>query len=217
MHLVRLTVDRRRFAAWASRHGLAHADTGYLAHQAGRLILGADAPQPFRAREGADGLTITGYAQADADALRARAAAGPAGDQLLQAESVPVPALAAGQRVAFDLLMVPTRRRRGREQDVYLARRGAGRPAREAIYLDWLADKLSGALRVETSALAAPPRVAALTRRDAARQLRVVHLPVAWARGTATITDPADLTALLAGGVGRHAAFGAGALLLRPA
>jgi CRISPR system Cascade subunit CasE len=54
-------------------------------------------------------------------------------------------------------------------------------------------------------------------RRDKSRRLRSVEGPDASFSGVLVVEDPEKFAGLLAHGVGRHAAFGYGMLLLRPA
>ena len=141
----------------------------------------------------------------------------------------------AGQRLGFDLHARPIRRLRrdlgagpgriskGREVDAYLLealRRhpatpdgmaGAGR-TREAVYLDWLAERLGSAARLERNA----SRLARFRRVRVARGTHGSEGPDATIHGTLSVTDPASFAALLARGVGRHRAYGYGMLLLRP-
>lgn len=149
----------------------------------------------------------------------------------------------AGRRLGFDLRVRPVRRRRAplgetpppvekgtqtrhREVDAFLAEAtnahaddpegmaGAGR-SREAVYLDWLAERLDGAAALEraTSHLAKFQRLRVARARKGGKP---VEGPDAVIHGTLTVTDPAAFAGLLASGVGRHKAYGFGMLLLRP-
>ena len=61
--------------------------------------------------------------------------------------------------------------------------------------------------------------LASFQRTRAVRRLRGAYSegPDALMRGTLEITDGSAFTKLLAGGIGRHRAYGYGMLLLRPA
>jgi CRISPR system Cascade subunit CasE len=148
----------------------------------------------------------------------------------------------AGRRFAFDLRCLPVRRllrplqpwpdedgraqpySKGAEVDVYLVDAMRQHPdgppkqvnrmrLREELYLAWLAERLAPAanLHAEATTLASFRRV--IVRRGAQRQTA----PEAVFHGELTIADPEAFAKLLAGGVGRHGAFGFGMLLLRPA
>ena len=154
-----------------------------------------------------------------------------------------------GQRLGFDLRARPIRRLRGpvsgpdgticagSEIDAFLLealrghsteapRRGepggmekAGR-SREAVYLDWLAERLAPAAELdrEASRLVRFRRVRAarLDRSSENPCERAAEGPDATIHGVLAVADPAAFAALLARGVGRHRAYGYGMLLLRP-
>jgi CRISPR system Cascade subunit CasE len=86
----------------------------------------------------------------------------------------------------------------------------AGR-SRQAVYVDWLAERLKGAVTLESDV-----RLAHFLRRRAARKNFAPEGPDATLQGNLVIVDPARFQELLAKGVGRHKAYGFGMLLLRP-
>jgi CRISPR system Cascade subunit CasE len=149
----------------------------------------------------------------------------------------------AGQRYGFEVRVRPTVRfgkrvkaerqgsdaakapdgwwARAGEVDAWIA--GRTRPdgdpmlTREDAYTAWLAARLGDAARTEKAEVKQFQRVR--TRRSAhgAPTGRArVEGPDAVMAGTLTVADPAAFAALLARGVGRHAAFGYGMLLLSP-
>ena len=153
---------------------------------------------------------------------------------LHQLESKPMPEdWRCGQRLGFDVRVRPTRRlrnplptpggrlRQGTEMDAfwYEALRNhpeacdgmkhAGR-TRTAVYLDWLAQRLSSAATLDRGA----SRLARFQRHLAVRGDKSVEGPDAVIHGTLTITDGPAFASLLAHGVGRHRAYGYGMLLL---
>lgn len=93
----------------------------------------------------------------------------------------------------------------------------AGR-AREAVYLDWLAERLAPAATLEraSSRLVRFQRTRVARARSQARKGNWIEGPDATIHGTLTIDDPDAFAALLARGVGRHRAYGYGMMLLRP-
>ncbi len=111
---------------------------------------------------------------------------------------------------------------RAGEVDAWVAaRNGAdGDPGltREAAYGDWLATRLDGAATLEADSVRLIQSRRVRTRRSShGRQgARRVEGPEALLSGTLTVTDPAAFARVLARGVGRHAAFGYGLLLLTP-
>ena len=140
-----------------------------------------------------------------------------------------------GQRLGFDVRVRPVRRLhkdlvtpRGRflngsELDAFLSealhrypdnREGMAEAqrSREAVYLDWLAERLAPAAKIDRQAA----RLARFQRNRVARGERAHEGPDATIHGTLTVTRPDAFGELLAHGVGRHRAFGYGMLLLRP-
>ena len=140
-----------------------------------------------------------------------------------------------GQRLGFDLHTRPVRRlrhdletssgkiRKGQEIDAFLLealRRYPdvpdgmvqGNRIRQAVYLDWLSERLGSAAQLDLSA----SRLARFRRVRVARGDRGPEGPDATIHGSLTVNDPVSFAALLARGVGRHRAYGYGMLLLRP-
>lgn len=145
------------------------------------------------------------------------------------------------QRLAFDLRVVPVRRlmraappwpnlaarskqyAKGAELDVFLVdamrKWPSGIPQsveraelRQELYLTWLAERLQPAaeLVLEASRVARSRRITLL--RGKSRQDR----PEAIVHGELVVTDSQAFTDMVTRGVGRHAAYGFGMLLLRP-
>ena len=181
------------------------------------------------------------YSMLDAGTLREAAAVHALPDHLdvlrldrLASKSMP-DAWRTGQRLGFDLQTRPVRRLRndletssdriskGKEIDAYLlealrrypaARDGMvrGNRTREAVYLDWLAERLDAGAELDRDA----SHLARFRRVRVARGNASSEGPDATFHGTLTVTDPTSFAALLARGVGRHRAYGYGMLLLRP-
>jgi len=91
---------------------------------------------------------------------------------------------------------------------------------REAVYLDWLTRRLAAAATIDTATLRAFQRSHARrgthSAGDSSARTRTVEGPDATLGGTLTVTDSDAFASLLARGIGRHAAFGYGMLLLSP-
>ena len=187
------------------------------------------------------GGNLYAYSMLDAMALRTAARAHALPDHLNvlspdQFESKPMPDVwRVGQQLGFDIRARPVRRLRrdldtssgvigkGAEIDAFLLealRRHPTTPSgmekdnrtREAVYLDWLADRLTPAATLDRPA----SRLVRFRRVRVARGDGGPEGPDATFHGTMTVTDPAAFAALLARGVGRHRAYGYGMLLLRP-
>lgn len=239
LHLVRLPIDDHALTAFAIVNGCADDDRGYALHLALRLRYGAAAPQPFRLMgEGADA-NVLGYT-IDADGLN-QAAKLPAIESALDAVFSAAPQLrpmpaewSDGARYHFDVRVRPVVRFGSRvraaranstswqpqagEIDAFVAACQAAPTEtidREDVYRHWLARQLGLAASLDDTALVQARRIR--TRRSSHGQgRRLVGGPEAMLTGTLTVTDGAGFAALLARGVGRHAAFGFGMLLLAP-
>ncbi len=153
----------------------------------------------------------------------------------------------AGRRLAFDVRVRPVRRlikklegssrearrdpewrpaEKGSEMDAFLVARlrafpddpshidgDAAKPSREDVYKSWFRERLQGAATLDERAT----RLASYERRRVLRGRALVDGPDAILHGELTIADSQAFARLLAHGVGRHAAYGYGMLLLRPA
>jgi CRISPR system Cascade subunit CasE len=86
----------------------------------------------------------------------------------------------------------------------------AGR-SREAVYTDWLAQRLAGAATLEPNV-----RLARFQRVRAARKGYSPEGPDAILQGDLTVDDPVRFHLLLCQGIGLHKSYGYGMLLLRP-
>ncbi len=87
---------------------------------------------------------------------------------------------------------------------------------REAVYLDWLARRLEGVATLDMAGLCQfrRSRTRRSTHRLGGARTRAVEGPDAVMAGTLTVVDSHAFTQMLARGIGRHAAFGYGMLLL---
>jgi len=235
LHLVHLPVSPRGFALWARDRGFgpkATQDDGAALHVLLSGLFGKGVLQPFRLFDPDQGdWSLYAYASSDAAALLdiARMVGPP---DMLEAVSLdrlrvkPMPEARAGQRLGFDLRLRPVRRltegSRIRERDAFVSEvfrdhaespngmSQAGR-TREAVYRDWLAERLPGAkLDIQTA------RLVGFQRRRVLRNGRGIEGPDATMQGTLAVTDPAAFAQGLAKGIGRHCAYGYGMLMLRP-
>lgn len=117
---------------------------------------------------------------------------------------------------------VPPGFRKGAEVDAFLVERlrshsdgppdGADLRDREAVYIDWLKERLQPAAEL----------IAQRTRMSHYRRMTVdrrqpIEGPDAILQGELSITDSAAFSRILAKGLGRHTSYGYGMLLLRPA
>jgi len=257
LRLVRLELDAARLA----REGLAarlpptQEDLGYLVHATLAGLFGEGIVQPFRVLDetprrvprtrDATGrrVAVLAYTRHGEDELREHAAtyadparyAACAWDGLA---SKPMPELAAGRRLGFELRACPVvrlaaelevagkdgaplRYQAGQEVDCWVHRRFMTREpeevGREAAYADWLRERLDGAAEATAVRLDGFRRLK-LVRRDhcSPRKTRILERPDALLRGDLEVRDGGAFLRLLARGVGRHRAYGFGMVLLRP-
>lgn len=237
LHMLKLTPDMAGMTRWAEREKfLVHKrndDLGYALHVALKQAFGDLAPRPFALQPGRAGIALLGYTAHPVEELRQHAQSFASPDV---AESLGLPSLAGkqmpdhfpqGQRLGFTVRVRPTirmdrdgDRNKTVERDAYRDTKSGEaehQPSRGEVYQSWLAERLGRAgVRVEHLALEAYRRSVTL-RRDKQRKLQPVDGPDASFSGILHVVEPDLFKALLAGGVGRHAAFGYGMLLLRPA
>jgi CRISPR system Cascade subunit CasE len=238
LHLVKVPLRVAHIAAAARRYrtSLRDLDEGYLVHCLLRSLWRDTAPSPFVLKGRGRVLDAWGYASVDAATLidAARTFGDPyalaAIADVNAVTSRPMPIFEPGRRVGFLLRACPVVRmnrpgyRKGAEVDAFLARCAAvgpeGRVEREAVYREWLASRLdatrSGA-RVERISLAAVSRDRLVRRTQGAERLvRRLERPDVHFEGEMLVQDGRRLLDSLRRGVGRHRAFGFGALILVP-
>ena len=234
LQMIRAEIGARDFQRWMGMRRLQDPDHGM--HCLLTECFGRDlAPRPFRAifpRGGSHGC-LYGYGSAGADDLREAvgAYADPLQCRIIPPHSIdskPMPAeWTAGRRLGFEVRMRPIVRRTdkadtrpGKEWDAFQLEaeqhpKGEMTRSREEVYTDWLRKQFEsrGGAALESAMLAS------FQRTRAVRRLRGTYSegPDALMRGTLEITDGPAFAKLLAGGVGRHRAYGYGMLLLRPA
>ncbi len=152
----------------------------------------------------------------------------------------------SGRRLSFDVRVRPIRRlkndiqswsretaraksprpaaplKAGSEIDAFVVARLRANPegipetggqSREEIYRDWLQERLMGAAKVDL----ARTHLISHERSVVLRGTQRIEGPDATLHGELVIENPDLFTQLLARGAGRHAAYGYGMLLLRPA
>jgi len=238
-HMISLPVDLRELRRLMAVNGLG-ADEGRALHHFLCEAFGKSAVQPFRLMPGRNGsryATLYGYTgQTEAGLRKALAETAPPESELvLDLGHLAVKAMpeswSIGRRLAFDVRVRPVRRlhnpvgsftRKGAEVDAWLLEalhRFPDRPPedvgervrRDEVYARWLAERLDGAARIETVRMTRLDQTVALRKSSASRG------PDVTLQGELTVTNGAAFAEKLRRGVGRHAAYGYGMLLLRPA
>ncbi len=247
LRLVRLELDAARLAREGAAAGLPirQEDLGFLVHSTLAGLFGEGTVQPFRVLdETARQVSVLGYTHRREEELREHAAtyADPARYAACHWDglaSKPVPELAAGRRLGFELRASPVVRlavdievagkdggepqsyRAGSEVDVWVHRRFIAHETaavdRETAYAEWLRERLGAGAVVGAVRLDRFRRVRLVRRgHSTPRKSRVLERPEALLRGDLEVRDSEAFRQLLARGVGRHRAFGFGMLLLRP-
>jgi CRISPR system Cascade subunit CasE len=243
VHLVKVPLRPDKLALAARRRGipLRDLDEGYLVHCILREIWQSLAPAPFVLRMSARCLDAWGYAGVPSDALaeHARAFADPALlaiiDGLDQISSKEIPLFHVGRRVGFILRASPVVRlakdrgplRAGAEVDAFLARCLDVGPdvevSREDVYGDWLVkrfgDPASAGARIQRVRVAAFSRDRIVRRTQGepgTRNARRLERPDVRFEGEVVVNDGQQFRRYVRRGVGRHRAFGFGALILVP-
>lgn len=241
LHLVKVPLRADRLASIAKRRQIriGDLDDGYLAHCLLTELWQTRAPAPFILRGSGRTFDIWGYSQTAAPELieHARAFGDPdilsALDTVEAISSKPMPRFAKGRHIGFLARVCPVARlskpvnghRAGAEIDVFLSKCFAARPAeslsREAVYREWFATRLSdtsatGAV-VERVSVAAFSRTRLVRRTQGnVRDARPLERPDVRLEGDLVIEDGDAFLRFLAHGVGRHRAFGFGALIVVP-
>ena len=236
LQMIRAEIGLRDFQRWMGMRRL--QDPDHAMHCLLTECFGKDlAPKPFRVmtpRGGRQGC-LYGYGAADADALREElnVCGDPLQCKVIPAETIdskPMPMeWQVGKRLGFEVRVRPTRRLNrpiGDSGKCHVAERDAflmqaldesrETRSREAVYSDWLEERLEScgaSLEVKETRLVSFQRSRAVRR----RHTRHSEGPDALMRGNLVVTDGDAFARLLAGGVGRHRAYGYGMLLLRPA
>lgn len=241
LHLVKIPLRAERLMSIARQRGLPmrEVDEGYLCHCILRELWQEQAPTPFVLRGRSRTLDAWGYSSADATELvrHARAFGDPSlitvVGSLDAIASKPMPPFEVGRRVGFLLRACPVVRlatasnghEAGAEVDAFLARCFAvGEDvavSREEVYRDWVAARINTVEK--TGVTLARVRVAAISRERLVRRAqgpnrvaRRLERPDVRFEGNLVVADGERFQKWLAHGVGRHRAFGFGAVILVP-
>jgi CRISPR system Cascade subunit CasE len=241
LYLLHTRPDPQQLAAWAARHRLldSQGDLGYALHALLRAAFGDQAPQPFRYMNTEQGLLAFSRlsapelarlaAMADVD-VSAALGLGQAQDYAgLRSRAFPLQ-WTPGHLLGFEVRVRPIIRegKTGRERDAFLSaidKTGDGQLLdRSEVYVQWLRElfKRQGGAELVSAKVTSYQQLG-VTRKshkgadDNARQGRLVRGPDAVLAGQLRVKDSSAFAKLLAGGIGRHKAFGFGLLLLRSA
>lgn len=238
LYLMHSQPDPQRLATWAARHRLldSQGDMGYALHALLHAAFGDQAPQPFRYLDADQGLLAytrmsaveltQRAALADADVATALGLGETSHHAGMSTRNFPTK-WDAGHTLGFEVRVRPIIRegKTGRERDVFLAaveKAPDKELDRSGVYVQWLRElfeRQGGAELLDARVFRY--QQLGVTRRtqkeatDDARHSRVVNGPDVVVTGQFRVTNSESFAELLAGGVGRHRAFGFGLLLLR--
>jgi len=241
LYLVKIPLRADKIMPIARRRGLPQRDLddGYLTHCILKELWQDGAPKPFVLQGRGRVLDAWGYSRADAATLAEHARA--FGDPSLLAAisdidaiaSKPMPRFERGHRIGFLLRACPVVRlatatnghAAGAEIDAFLARCFAEGEltvvSREEVYCAWLRSRLgeqaTTGVSVERVRIAGMSRER-LIRRTHGRERSASRLerPDVRFEGDLVVADGDRFLACLSHGIGRHRAFGFGALILVP-
>jgi CRISPR system Cascade subunit CasE len=238
LRLTKIPLRADLLAATARRRGIGRQfDEGYLVHCLLTEVWQDDAPAPFVVRGSGRQLDVWGYTKRSVSQLaeHARAFADPGTlavfDGLTGLADKEMPVFPAGQRVGFLSKVCPVvrlaksvdGRRAGAEVDAFLSRcfaAGPGVPVdREEVYREWFAARLGEAtvsgVRLEDLVVDSISRVRLVRRTQGSeRSAKTLERPEVRLRGTLVVEDGETFLGIIARGIGRHRAFGYGAVLV---
>lgn len=241
LHLVKVPLRPEKLIAIARRRALPlrDLDEGYLCHCIMREMWQGRAPSPFVLRRNGRTLDVWGYSGSDARALvdHARVFGDPsllaAIDNLDYVASKRMPRFDVGRRLGFFLRACPVVRlarptnghKVGAEVDAFLGRCfSAGREvavSREQVYREWIIGKVNQSEM--TGVVVDQVRVSAMSRervvrrtQGTERKAKRLERPDVRFEGELVVVNGERFPDWLAHGVGRHRAFGFGAVILVP-
>lgn len=227
-HLVDVRIDGRAMYSWAKTIGLIAADQGYIVHSLICAAYGSHRMQPFRIYpdHNSGQIRLLGYCAVPAADLSAerQAVAEPLVSAAFVSEvSKEMPgAWKEGAKFAFNLTVSPvvTISRTRKEVDAFL--RAPEGSSREEVYFEWLKKRFDGKAEITQLTMKAFS-LEKVARRQAADENgkrpigKTFVIPRAEFDGVLTVTNGEVFKNLFLTAIGKHGAFGYGALLLRPA
>lgn len=243
LSLARIAIDPVALAEFGVAESVSDDCNGYALHLALRWRYGQAAPQPFCLRmSDPRQVHILGYLISPEKLSEAHSL--PGTNDLLERVFPEAPVVRAmpqtwalGARYRFEVRVRPVVRygnrvrqiraaqqrawqRNAREIDAFVAaceRANGQRVDREDVYREWLRARLANKAEIEHAHLASTERVRSRRSSHGHSAPGLVEGVEAIIRGTLKVTDGAAFADCLKRGIGRHAAFGNGMLLLSPA
>lgn len=230
--MIHLEIKTSALVYWARQSKLSLADKDYLIHAAMRLSFGSKAPQPFEVFDsGGRALKVLGYADCTGTELVEEmvSAAEPMLHEVISPDSVRSKNMpeswSVGRTLGFRVRFCPISRRSGEdgkivERDAFLAaceRTPDEAIDRETVYANWLMERFKAFGGAEILNMRMKSfRLNEFRRKDKGRTLRKLTRPESVFDGVLKVSDSGGFASMLREGIGRHKAFGFGAVLLRP-
>lgn len=225
-HMVQIRSKVPKMIEWGVRRRLDSADIGHLCHNVFRDLWGDHAPAPFRPAEKMGNINILGYADIDADDLMQRMQETGEPETVACIESIAskrMPQFGAGNKFAFSVVLPPVKQGRTEdgkrfERDAFLL--SPPNSDRESVYHDWLRERLEGPVKISHIKMESF-QIKDICRRgylgNGKRPAGPAKLPTATFCGEMEVVDSRGFSEMIRRGIGRHKAFGYGAILLKPA
>ena len=226
-HLIDVRIDGRAMYSWAKAIGLIGADQGYIVHSLICAAYGSHRMQPFRMYndQNSSQVRLLGYCAASAAELIAerQAVAEPlVSAGFLSEVSKELPSTwKVGSTFSFNLLVSPVITISGTRKQVDAFMRAPAGSTRDAVYAEWLKKRFDGKADIKQLTLKSFS-LEKVARREMAdengkRPLgRTFTIPRAEFEGVISVVDSDAFESLFQNSIGKHGAFGYGAVLLRP-
>ncbi len=230
LFLIKVPLRADRLAGVARRRGipLRQLDEGYLAHCVLSELWQEAAPAPFFLKGQGRCLDAWGYSHSSATELQQHARDfGDPGvieiiDDLESVSSKEMPIFETGRVARFTVRVCPVVRLSGggAEVDAFLAKAlGDDEPTlREAVYREWFADRVDsvrhGFETLEVRVLGMSRRKLVRRTQGQKRTATFLERPDVQLEGHLRVLDGLAFLRTLATGIGRHRAFGFGAIML---
>ena len=224
-YLVDIRINNKAMYDWAKLIGLNNVDIGYIVHSLLCAAHGEFRLRPFRAYPNGDTTRVLGYSSVDSNRLQneRKAVAEPmVSNAIISETSKEMPdSWSVGSSYDFSALVVPLYQisKTKKQADVFL--RSPDGSDRAEVYIKWLSDKISNAGDVANASMKMF-KIEKVRRRgnsDASKPRKIgsgFTIPIVEIEGKITVNDNLAFSKMISGAVGRHAAFGMGAVFLRP-
>ena len=205
LHLHELHLDIPSLYRWVPRRSEVSRDINYLTHSVLCASL-SNPPHPFVLFPRGNTLKVLGYSHAPLSEESFSLAEPFARNVFLDFRSVPFPELDLGVRVRFRVTCVPSKR---------LSRSGKEVPLDLCASLSWFRERMKG-FHITNCTIKGAERFKGIRSRHDGSFARTGPLSAVTFTGSAEVADREGFNRTLRRGVGRHRAFGFGAVLLSP-